>query len=100
MQSKEEGMLHLARKAGKLIYGSDAAAKAVRAKKAHLVILAEDASDNTKKLMKNKCRSFGVPLIEMMSAGEIGEKFGKSDISVLAVSDENFAKAIMNSIAL
>ena len=95
MHSKAEGMIHLARKAGKLIYGSDAAVKAVRSGKAFLVILAGDASDNTRKLMNNKCHSFGTPIIEMMSAAELGEKFGKSDISVLAVSDKNFAKAII-----
>ena len=100
MQNKVEGMIHLARKAGKLIYGSDAAARAVKSGKAFLVILSEDASDNTKKLMKNKCQSYGVTLIEMMSAGELGDKFGKSDISVLAVSDENFAKAIIKNVAL
>ena len=100
MRSKVDGMIHLARKAGKIIYGSDAAVKAVRFKKAYLVILAEDASENTKKLINNKCKSFGVQVLCMGTAAELGEKFGKSDISVMAVSDENFAKAILNNMAL
>ena len=45
------GMLGLARRAGKLIYGSDAAVNAVRSGKAKAVILAADASDRTKKLI-------------------------------------------------
>lgn len=93
------GMLGLARRAGKLIYGSDAAVNAVRSGKAKAVILAADASDRTKKLMRNKCASFGTPLFEV-EAGceELGKKLGKSGISVLGISDINFAKAIINLI--
>lgn len=96
MKSKTVGMLGLARRAGKLIYGSDAAEKAVRSGKAKLVIVAEDASERTKKLMENKCKSFGVSLFYFLTASELGENFGKSDISVLAISDKNFAGAIEN----
>lgn len=93
------GMLGLARRAGKLIYGSDAAVNAVRSGKAKAVILAADASDRTKKLMSNKCASFETPLFEV-EAGceELGKKLGKSGISVLGISDINFAKAIINLI--
>lgn len=93
------GMLGLARRAGKLIYGSDAAVNAVRSGKAKAVILAADASDRTKKLMRNKCASFEMPLFEV-EAGceELGKKLGKSGISVLGISDINFAKAIINLI--
>lgn len=96
MENKAVGMIGLARRAGKLIYGSDAAEKAVRSGKAKLVIMAEDATERTKKLMVNKCKSFGVPLYCFMNAEDLGRHFGKSDISVLAVSDKNFAGAIEN----
>ena len=96
MNDKVFGMLGLARRAGKIIFGSDAAEKAVRAGKAVLVIMAEDASDRTKKLMTNKCKSFSVPLYVFSNATELGNKIGKSDISVLAVGDKNFASAIEN----
>lgn len=93
------GMLGLARRAGKLIYGSDAAVNAVRSGKAKAVILAADASGRTKKLIRNKCASFETPLFEV-EAGceELGKKLGKSGISVLGISDINFAKAIINLI--
>ena len=96
MKEKVFGMLGLARRAGKIIFGSDAAEKAVRGGRAQLVIMAEDASDRTKKLMGNKCKSFSVPLYVFSNAGELGNKIGKSDMSVLAVSDKNFASAIEN----
>jgi len=94
MNDKVMGMLGLARRAGKIIFGSDAAVSAVRSGGAKLVIMAEDASERTKKLMTNKCKSFSVPLYVFSNATELGNKIGKSDISVLAVSDKNFAKAI------
>lgn len=93
------GMLGLARRAGKLIYGSDASVNAVRSGKAKAVILAADASDRTKKLMRSKCTSFEAPLFEIeASCDELGKKLGKSGISVLSISDINFAKAIINLI--
>lgn len=95
MTEKLIGMLHLSKKAGKLIFGSEPSANAVRGGRAHVVIMAEDASERTKKLMRNKCNSFSVPLFEIGTAQYLGEKFGKCDISVLSVSDENFAKAIL-----
>ncbi len=95
MTEKLIGMLRLSKKAGKLIFGSEPSANAVRSGRAHVVIMAVDASERTKKLMRNKCKSFSVPLFEIETAQYLGEKFGKCDISVLSVSDENFAKAIL-----
>ena len=43
------GLMGLAKKAGRVAMGEDAVKDAVRYGTAHLVIIAEDASDNTKK---------------------------------------------------
>ncbi len=94
MTDKALSMLGLARRAGKLIYGSESVAVSARQGKARLVIMAGDASDGTKKLLRNKCKSFSVPLFEYSTKAELGKSLGKSDISALGVSDRNFAKAI------
>jgi len=94
MNDKALRMLGLARRAGKLVLGSDASADAVRGGKAYIVVVAEDASDRTKKLLHNKCHSFHVPLYEFSDCETLGMKLGKSAISVIAVSDKSFAKAI------
>lgn len=48
-QNKSLSQLGMAMRAGKLITGDEIVLKAVRNKQVHLVILAGDASDNTKK---------------------------------------------------
>ena len=98
MNDKIIGMLGLARRAGALIYGSDSTAQKIRFGKVYLAIVANDASDRTKKLIRNKSTSFNVPMYEYSTAAELGAKLGKSDISVISVSDRNFAKAIINII--
>ena len=94
MSEKAMRMLGLARRAGKIVFGSDAAADAVRFGKAYIAIVATDASDRTKKLLNNKCNSFHVPLYEFSDCETLGQKLGKSAISALAVVDKSFAKAI------
>ena len=48
-------MLSLAAKAGKVASGEFSVEKAVKSRKAYLVLVADDASENTKKLFRNMC---------------------------------------------
>ncbi len=95
MNSKFDGMLGLAAKAGKIIFGSEMSAEAARHKKAYLVVLATDASDRTKKLIRNKTTSFDVPLAEYGNIEHLAKILGKARVSCIAVSDEGFAKAML-----
>ena len=94
MSEKILRMLGLARRAGKIVLGSEAAADAVRSGKAHIAFVATDSSDRTKKLLNNKCTSFHVTLYEFSDCDTLGERLGKSAVSALAVVDKSFAKAI------
>lgn len=49
-QNKSLSQLGMAMRAGKLITGDEIVLKAVRNKKVHLVVIAGDASENTKKI--------------------------------------------------
>ena len=51
-------LLGLATKAGKIASGEFAAEKAVKSGKAHLVIVSEEASDNTRKMFQNMYTSW------------------------------------------
>ena len=51
--NKALSMLSLATKAGKTVTGEFSTEKAVKEGKAYLVVVAQDASDNTKKKFKN-----------------------------------------------
>ena len=55
--------LGLATKAGKVVSGEFSTEKAVKERKAYLVIVAMDASDNTNKMFTNMCTHYKVPII-------------------------------------
>ena len=61
-QDKILSMLGLAEKAGKLASGEFSTEKAVKSHQACLVVVAEDASDNTKKMFTNMCEFYEVPI--------------------------------------
>ena len=53
--NKGLSLLGLAFRSGNLVSGEFAAREAVRKKTAALIIVANDASDNTKKMFENQC---------------------------------------------
>ena len=91
-------MMGLANKAGKLVSGEFASEKAVKDGKARLVIIASDASDNTKKLFYDKCRSYSVPVRVYADKESIGSALGKRTRASTAVTDEGFARSILQKI--
>ena len=60
-RDKALSMIGLAARAGKVASGEFSTEKAVKSSKAHLVIVALDASDNTKKMFRNMCDFYKVP---------------------------------------
>ena len=81
------GMIGLAVRAGKMISGEENIINAVRSGKAHMVLLASDASGNTKKMYSDKCRYYTVRIFE----------YGTKEVlnhAALACCDKNFSDAI------
>ncbi len=87
-------LLGLARKAGKIASGEFAVENEVKSGKAELVIVAEDASDNTKKKFRNSCRFYEVPFVCAGAKDELGHAIGKEYRAVVAVLDAGFAKSV------
>ncbi|MCC3376192.1 ribosomal L7Ae/L30e/S12e/Gadd45 family protein [Cohnella sp. REN36] len=92
--NKALSRLGLAMRAGKLVSGDETVLKAIRAGEARLVLVAEDASDNTRKKVADKCESYGVPLLIGYSRYELGGAVGKPERVLFAVTDPGFAKLI------
>ncbi len=92
------GILGLARRAGALISGTETVLNHIRNKRALLVIIADDASENTKKTIINKCGYYDVMLIERYTADELNKAVGKSGHKVFAVTNRSFAETIINRI--
>ena len=72
--------------------------KSVKTGKGLLVIVAEDASENTKKKFRNMCSFYEVPISFLSDKESLGRAMGKEYRACLAVQDENFAKAIMKEV--
>lgn len=87
-------MIGLANKAGKLVSGEDAVRNSIRSGKAKLVILAEDASGNTKKRFSNSAAFYNIALVTWGLKEELGSCIGKSERSVIGITDDNFSKSI------
>lgn len=93
-QNKALSLVSLATKAGKTVSGEFATEKAVKDFSAELVLVAEDASDNTKKKFKNMCDFYEVPVYFYGDKDTLGHAMGKEFRASLAVTDEGFAKGI------
>lgn len=90
--------LGLAQKAGKIVSGEFATENAVKSFAAHMVIVAEDASDNTKKKMTNMTDFYEVPIYFFGTKEELGHCIGKEYRSMLAVLDAGFTKSFEKQI--
>ena len=94
-QSKAISMISLATKAGKTVSGEFCTEKEVKSGRAYLVIVAGNASDNTKKKFRNMCEFYEVPIYFYKDKDTLGHAMGKEFRASLAVLDEGFAKGIL-----
>ena len=92
--SKTASLLGLATKAGRLVSGEFLTEKAVKSGKAALVIVASDASDNTKKMFTNMCAYYKVPIYLFGTKDELGHAMGKEFRASVSVEDAGFAKSM------
>ena len=87
-------LIGLATRAGKIASGEFCTEKEVKTGRAALVIVAEDASDNTKKKFRDMCEFYEVPIYFYKDKDILGHAMGKEFRASLAVLDEGFAKEI------
>lgn len=86
--------LGLARRAGKIASGEFQTEEAVKRRRAHLVLVAEDASDNTEKKFSRLCDRRNTKWVRYGSKEELGTAIGCDPRSSLAVLDPGFAAVI------
>jgi ribosomal protein L7Ae-like RNA K-turn-binding protein len=87
-------LLGLSQRSGKLASGEFMVEKAVKEGRAALVILAADASENTKKKFYNMGAFYQVPVVELSDKDTLGHRIGRTERSSLALLDDGFAKAV------
>ena len=86
---KALNLLGLAQRARKLESGSPTV---LRSKQARLVIIADDASLNTKKQFLDKSDYYDIPSIVTLTKAEISQAIGK-ERTVCAFTDDGFAQS-------
>lgn len=86
--------LGLARKSGNAIPGGNLTEVAIKRGSVSLVILAEDASDGTKKKFQAMAANQGVEIRTVSCRDDLGQAIGKGQITVIGISDENMSEKL------
>ena len=93
-KNKIFSLLGLATRSRNVVSGEFMTEKAVKSYSAELVIVGEDASDNTKKMFTNMCEFYEVPMFIYGTKEELGHAMGKEMRASLAITDPGFAKSL------
>ncbi len=87
-------MLSLCQRAGMLITGEDSVEISIKNGGVRLVIIASDASENTRSRFMNKCRYYNISYYIFSSREELSRMVGKFNRTVFGITDENFASRL------
>jgi len=88
-------LLGLATRSRNVVSGEFMTEKSVKSGTARLVIVAEDASDNTKKEFRDMCTFYKVPCYFYGTKEELGKSMGKEIRASLSITDDGFAGSII-----
>lgn len=94
-QNKVFSLLGIAMRGRNLVSGEYQTLEAVKKGSAMLVIVAEDASDNTKKLFSDKCSFYEVPVFRYGTKESLGWAIGKDLRSSVCICDAGLADAMI-----
>ena len=87
-------MMSLCMKAGMMQTGETATEKKLRSGEAELVIIAGDASDNTKTKFINKCFYYETPVLTYGGREVLSKCVGKQNRTVFCITGGNFAEQL------
>ena len=94
MKNKILSLLGIVLRSGNLVSGDDTTLSDLKKGKIKLIIIANDASENTKKLFKDKSEYRDVPYIIDFTKEELGKSIGKSGRAVIGIKNDQFATKI------
>ncbi len=98
MKRKVISYLGFAKKSGNLVSGVNTCTFTMAKKKAKLIILAEDISENSEKKIMKEIRKYGVDHVKYGTGEELSHAVGTTGRSVFAVCDEYFKEVILDEI--
>lgn len=97
-EQKVLSLLGLAQRAGMVVSGETAVEKAVRSGKAKLVLIAQDASENTRKSYCDLTQYYQAPLFVLLTKEQLGAAIGKVHRAALAIIDKGLSEAIAKAL--
>ena len=99
MDNKALNYLALARKGGRAELGEEPVGAAARALKAHLILVAGDASDHTWRRAKSYAAGTNQQCIRLdCTKDEMGFAIGRTSLAIAAVTDAQLALALVTSL--
>lgn len=97
-EEKIYSFLGLAQRAGKLVSGDDSTMLDIKKNRVKLVIVADDASNNTKKLFKDKTSFRNINCVTYSTKLQLGLAIGKAPRAVVGIKDTSFANKVLEFI--
>lgn len=97
--NKIYGMLGIARKAGKLVFGYDMTVSLIKGNNSEiLVVLASDTSEKTKKNIIFECDKYGRKYIEYGEKLVYGKILNKKEVGILTITDKNIISYLKDNL--
>lgn len=90
--------LGLAMRAGKVKTGESVILNDIKKNRLKLVIIATDASENTKIKFQSKCESYHISFRIFGTRAELGQALGKAERVNIGITDQGFAKKLVSMI--
>ncbi len=96
--NKIYGLIGLARRAGKLSFGTESSKEEINKGKAKLVLIATDASEKTKKHIEELAKMHQVPVRIVGTIEALSQSIGQVNKAIIVIKEENFAREIIKRI--
>lgn len=97
-QNKVLRLLGLATRAGKISFGMESSIDTIKKGKAKLILIAEDASDRTKRNVTMVANENNTPYRIYGNIEQLSKNIGKENKAIIVIKDINFAKEMLKII--
>ncbi|MFR2534296.1 MAG: L7Ae/L30e/S12e/Gadd45 family ribosomal protein [Clostridia bacterium] len=95
INKKIGGLLGLARKAGKVVFGTEGTMEAIRRKQVKLIIVAQDAAPRTKKNFMQIAEQMQIPISIYGTIEELSNCIGQQNKAILGIKEIHFSEEII-----
>jgi len=95
---KVYNLIGIAQKAGKVSSGAMAARTSLTRNRAHLLVLSQDISENTRETLLKTCSKHHIPWLVLGNKYDMGASVGKAYRVALTINDSGMADAITKAL--